>query len=158
MAEYGATFPELLFIYALGGEDPIDYVQREGHRKRSDMHPLIQRISQIHIVEEARHVAFARSYLRLNVPKLSEEKRVEMSLAVPAILGVLSSLMMQPPRYIIENYGIPPEVIDEAFTNNAAHREQVIASLSKLRALCDELGLMTPEATELWAQAGLLAA
>ena len=156
VAEYGTTFPELLFIYALGGEDPIDYVQREGYRKRSDRHPLIQRISQIHIVEEARHVAFARSYLRLNVPKLSDAKRTEMSLAVPGILGVLSSLMMQPPEHIIETYGIPPHVIDEAFTNNPAHRNLVVASLSKIRALCEELGLMTAEATQLWEQAGLL--
>jgi len=156
VAEYGTTFPELLFIYALGGEDPIDYVQREGYRKRSDRHPLIQRISQIHIVEEARHVAFARSYLRLNVPKLSESKRTEMSLAVPGILGVPSSLMMQPPAHIIETYAIPPDVIDEAFTDNPAHRDLVVASLSKIRALCEELGLMTPEATRLWEQAGLL--
>ena len=158
VAEYGTTFPELLFIYALGGEDPIDYVQREGFRKRSDRHPLIRRISQIHIVEEARHVAFARSYLRLNVPKLSDAKRTEMSLAVPGILGVLSSLMMQPPGHIIETYGIPPHVIDEAFTHNPAHRDLVVASLSKIRALCEELGLMTAEATQLWEQAGLLPA
>jgi hypothetical protein len=158
VAEFGTTFPELLFIYALGGEDPIDYVQREGHRKRSDRHPLIQRISQIHIVEEARHVAFARAYLRLNVPELSDAKRTEMSLAVPGILGVLSSLMMQPPEHIIETYGIPSDVIDEAFTNNPAHRNLVVASLSKIRALCDELELMTDEATQLWEQAGLLPA
>jgi hypothetical protein len=156
VAEYGTTFPELLFIYALGGEDPIDYVQREGYRKRSDRHPLIQRISQIHIVEEARHVAFARSYLRLNVPRLSEARRAEMSVVVPGILAVLSSLMMQPPQHIIETYGIPPEVIDEAFTNSPAHRELVVASLSKIRALCEELGLMTAEATQLWEHAGLL--
>jgi hypothetical protein len=156
VAEYGTTFPELLFIYALGGEDPIDYVQREGYRKRSDRHPLIQRISQIHIVEEARHVAFARSYLRLNVPKLSDAKRTEMSLAVPGILSVLSSLMMKPPQHIIETYGIPSPVIDEAFTDNPAHRNLVVASLSKIRTLCDELGLMTAEATQLWQDAGLL--
>jgi hypothetical protein len=158
VAEYGTTFPELLFIYALGGEDPIDYVQREDYRHRSERHPLIRRISQIHIVEEARHVAFARSYLRLNVPNLSDEKRAEMSLVVPGILGVLSSLMMQPPEHIIETYGIPPEVIDEAFTNNPAHRELVVASLAKVRALCEELGLMTTEATALWREAGLLPA
>jgi hypothetical protein len=156
VAEYGTTFPELLFVYALGGEDPIDYVQREGHRKRTDRHPLIQRISQIHIVEEARHVAFARSYLRVNVPKLGDAKRDEMSRAVPGILGVLSSLMMQPPGHIIETYAIPPHVIDEAFTNNPAHRNLVVASLSKIRALCEELGLMNAEATQLWEQAGLL--
>ncbi len=156
VAEFGTTFPEMLFIYALGGEDPIDYVQREDHRNRSSRPPLIQRISQIHIVEEARHVAFARSYLRLNVPKLSDEKRAEMSLAVPVILGELSKRMMQPPEHIIATYDIPQEVIDEAFTNNPAHRDVVVASLAKVRALCEELGLMTTAARELWQQAGLL--
>ncbi len=156
VAEFGTTFPEMLFIYALGGEDPIDYVQREDHRKGSSRPPISQRISQIHIVEEARHVAFARSYLRLNVPKLSDEKRTEMSLAVPTILGELSRRMMQPPEHIIDTYDIPPDVIDEAFTNNPAHRNVVVASLAKVRGLCEDLGLMTPEATELWRQSGLL--
>jgi hypothetical protein len=156
VAEFGTTFPEMLFIYALGGEDPIDYVQREDHRKGSTRPPLIQRISQIHIVEEARHVAFARSYLRLNVPKLNDERRTEMSLAVPVILGEMSKRMMQPPEHIITTYDIPQDVIDEAFTNNPAHRHVVVASLAKVRDLCEELGLMTTEARELWRQAGLL--
>jgi hypothetical protein len=156
VAEYGTTFPEMLFIYALGGEDPIDYAQREEYRVRSTKHPLIQRISQIHITEEARHVAFARSYLRLNVPKLSDERRTEMSLAVPTILGGMSKLMMEPPEQIIANYDIPEDVIDEAFTNNPAHRNVVAASLAKVRALCEELGLMTDPARELWRENGLL--
>ncbi len=156
VAEYGTTFPEMLFIYALGGEDPIDYAQREEYRVRATKHPLIQRISQIHITEEARHIAFARSYLRLNVPKLSDERHTEMSLAVPSVLGVLSKLMLEPPEHVIATYDIPPDVIDEAFTNNPAHRDIVVASLAKVRALCEELGLMTDQATELWRENGLL--
>jgi hypothetical protein len=158
VAEYGTTFPEMLFIYALGGEDPIDYAQREEYRGESTKHPLTQRISQIHIIEEARHIAFARSYLRLNVPKLSDEKRTLMSLEVPRVLGVLARLMMEPPEHIIETYGIPPEVIDEAFTNSPVHRDVVVASLAKVRALCEELGLMTDAARDLWRENGLLPA
>ncbi|MBT4521599.1 MAG: diiron oxygenase [Halieaceae bacterium] len=156
VAEFGSTFPEMLFVYALGGEDPIDYVQREGHRKQTRSHPLNKRISQIHITEEARHVAFARAYLLLNVPKLSDEKRHEMSLAAPTILSNMSKMMMQPPEHIIATYNIPPEVIDEAFTNNPAHRNTVVASLSKLRNLCEKLGLMNDEAREIWRSGGLL--
>ncbi|MDK1025670.1 MAG: diiron oxygenase, partial [Gammaproteobacteria bacterium] len=156
IAEFGTTFPEMLFIYALGGEDPIDYVQREGYRKAAKGHPLNDRISQIHITEEARHVAFARAYLSLNVPKLSDEKRHEMSLTVPTILGTMSKMMMQPPEHIIATYNIPPEVIDEAFTNNPVHRNTVVASLSKLRKLCEKLGLMNDEAKEIWRENGLL--
>ncbi len=156
VAEFGTTFPEMLFIYALGGEDPIDYAQREEYRARSTKHPLSQRISQIHVTEEARHVAFARSYLRLNVPKLSDERRTEMSLAVPEILGRMAKLMMEPPEHIVATYNIPPDVIDEAFTNNPAHRNVIVSSLAKIRSLCEELDLMTDQARELWRENGLL--
>ncbi len=156
VVEYGTTFPELLFIYALGGEDPIDHVQREAHRRRSDGHPLTRRISQIHIVEEARHTAFARGYLRRNVPKLSAERRNELAVTIPGLLGVMAAMMMQPPQHIIDTYGIPPEVIDEAYTNNPAHHATLVASLAKLRALCEELELLTPDVEALWRDAGLL--
>lgn len=156
VAEFGTTFPEMLFIYALGGEDPIDYVQREGHRKEAKQHPLNQRISQIHITEEARHVAFARAYLTLNVPKLTHERRREMSLTAPAVLGTMSKMMMQPPEHIIASYNIPAEVIDEAFTNNPAHRATIVASLRKLRQLCEKLSLMNEAAKDIWRQNGLL--
>lgn len=48
VAQYGSTFPELLFICALGGEDPIDYVQREGWRKGTDRHPEQAHLSDPH--------------------------------------------------------------------------------------------------------------
>ncbi len=156
VAEFGTSFPAMLFIYALGGEDPIDYIQREGHSKESIGHPLNELISKIHITEEARHVAFARSYLSLNVPKLSEEKRHELSLAAPTILGTLSKMMMQPPEHIIATYNIPAEVIDEAFVNNPVHSNTVVASLAKVRKLCEKLGLMNDEAIEIWRENGLL--
>ncbi len=64
--------------------------------------------------------------------------------------------MMQPPEHLITTYDIPETVIDEAFTDNPTHRNVVVASLAKLRALCEELGLMTPAARELWRSSGLL--
>lgn len=156
VAAYGATFPELLFVYALGGEDPIDHVQREAHRKSDGGHPLTRRISQIHIVEEARHTAFARGYLRRNVPKLDDERRGELAVTIPGLLGVMAAMMMQPPQHIIDTYDIPPAVIDEAYTDNPVHRELLVAALAKIRALCTELGLLNADTEPLWRDAGLL--
>ena len=156
IVEFGASFPEMLFIYALSGEDPIDYAQRQAMAKKVEMHPLSRRISQIHITEEARHVSFARAYLRRNVPRLSPERKEEMSLAVPTVLSVMSKMMMQAPEHIIQTYSIPEDVVDEAYVNNSAHRQTVVASLAKIRTLCEELGLMTPAATAMWHDAGLL--
>src|SRR5579859_3772657 len=65
VARYARTFPELFFVFVLAGEDPIDYVQRQMLRKqRAEIHPLLRRIMQIHVTEEARHMSFARHNLR----------------------------------------------------------------------------------------------
>ena len=75
---------------------------------------------------------------------------------VPGILGVMAAMMLQAPQHIIDTYSIPPEVIDEAYTNNPEHKRNLVESLAKIRSLCEELGLMTPDATRMWEQAGLL--
>ena len=38
-------------------------------------HPLLRRVMQIHITEEARHICFAREYLRHHVPLLTPALR-----------------------------------------------------------------------------------
>ena len=75
MVALGARFPELFFVFVLGGEDPIDHAQRLALAERDDLHPLVRRMSQIHITEEARHLCFARSFLREHVPELTPRKR-----------------------------------------------------------------------------------
>ena len=57
----GSRFPELFFIFVLGGEDPIDHLQRETLRSERDLHPLFEMIMRHHVTEEARHLSFAAS-------------------------------------------------------------------------------------------------
>ena len=63
VAAQGRLFPPLFFVFVLGGEDPIDHVQRTTLRSGRELHPLLRRIMQIHVTEEARHICFARYYL-----------------------------------------------------------------------------------------------
>ena len=53
VAGLAARFPELFFVFVLGGEDPIDHAQRLALSGTQAIHPLLRRISQIHITEEA---------------------------------------------------------------------------------------------------------
>ena len=71
----GRRFPELFFIFVLGGEDPIDHVQRETLRSARDLHPLLEVIMRHHVTEEARHLSFARHYLKREVPGLGWARR-----------------------------------------------------------------------------------
>ena len=84
-------FPALFFVFVLGGEDPIDHVQRTVLRSGRDLHPLLERIMRIHVTEEARHLSFARQYLRHNVPKLGRGDGVAIAIEAPIILATMAA-------------------------------------------------------------------
>ncbi|TMC50119.1 MAG: diiron oxygenase [Chloroflexi bacterium] len=145
----GRKFPELFFVFVLGGEDPIDHVQRVALRN-GDSHPLLLRIMRIHVTEEARHLSFARQYLRDRVPQLSWLRRQRLAINAPLILGVMAQTMMQPSPQMVKEYGIPRSVIRAAYKDNPRYRQQVLDSLRKVRELLIELRLMTPMTRPIW--------
>jgi hypothetical protein len=147
-------FPELFFLFVLGGEDPIDHVQREHLRTGEFSHPLLRRISQLHVTEEARHLSFARAYLRHHVPKLSAWKRTLLRVRTPLLLGQMARLMMQPTDAMIRRYAIPRAVLREAYASPPA-RERRIAALRKPRELCVELGIAKAPFDRLWRRMGI---
>lgn len=151
----GRTFPELFFLFVLGGEDPIDHVQRQMLKKRDDVHPLLRRVSQIHVTEEARHLSFARLYLRRNVPRLGVVKRTLLRIRTPLILGQMSQMMMRPSPQIVRLYGIPADVLRAAYDANPKHRAQTAEAVAKVRKLCQELDIVTPRTVKLWKMVGL---
>ncbi len=146
----GRRFPQLFFLFVLGGEDPIDYVQRRELRSSRELHPLLERIMRIHVTEEARHLSFARHYLKRTVPGLPRRRRVRLAVAAPFILGTMAQTMLRPSRQLVARYRIPPMVIAEAYTRNPRHRAETVASLDKVRKLCAELGLTRAPYGVLW--------
>jgi hypothetical protein len=151
----GRTFPELFFVFVLGGEDPIDHVQRLALRGPRPLHPLLERIMRIHVTEEARHLCFARRYLREHVPRLGAGRRFVLSRRAPVILAVMSQMMLRPSPHLIRTYGIPRAVVAEAYTRNPRHRARTLEAIGKVRALLEELGLVSPSARRLWRWLGL---
>jgi hypothetical protein len=150
-------FPTLFFVFVLGGEDPIDHVQRAVLRSGRPIHPLLRRIMQIHVTEEARHLCFARRYLREHVGRLGPMRRAWLALRAPMILGVMAQMMLRPSRHVVRTYGIPRGVIREAYTRNPHHRAETLAALDKTRTLCREVGLVTPWSLRLWQAFGIWA-
>jgi hypothetical protein len=148
-------FPALFFVFVLGGADPIDHVQRTALRSGRELHPLLERIMRIHVTEEARHLSFARQYLRTVVPTLSRAKRHSIAIQAPFILATMAAVMMRPPRSLIRAYGIPKDVIADAYGPDSAARANVQASLRKVRTLLDDLGLITPLSKRLWKAFGI---
>ncbi len=150
VVQMARRFPAMFFVFVLGGEDPIDHVQRTILRSGRELHPLIERIMRIHVTEEARHLSFARQYLRHNVPQLPAWRRRALTVQAPIVLATMASVMMRPPRQIVRTYGIPPEVIAEAYGPGTPSRQQVRDSLRKVRSLLVDLGLVPAVTKRMW--------
>ncbi|HEY2814868.1 MAG TPA: diiron oxygenase [Acidimicrobiales bacterium] len=143
-------FPAQFFVFVLGGEDPIDHVQRTVLRSGRDLHPLLERIMRIHVTEEARHLSFARQYLRTTVPTLSRRQRAAIAIQAPIILYTMAGVMMRPPKDLVRRYAIPKDVLREAYPRDGTAAQAVRDSLRKVRELLVELGLVGPVSKRVW--------
>jgi hypothetical protein len=154
---FGRWFPELFFLFVLSGEDPIDWAQRRMLCSGRRLHPLIERISRIHVTEEARHMAFARHFLRRNVPRLSPIKRHIMRMRTPVVLRIASAFMMKPSPQLVRAYSIPEQVMREAYGPGTPYRQMVLDALRKPRELCWELGILNQRWAPWWKALGIYA-
>src|SRR3954466_107740 len=151
----GRKFPQLFFLFVLGGEDPIDPVRGRELRSNREKPPLLERIMRIHVTEEARHLSFARHYLKRTVPTLSLWHRARLAIGAPLILGAMAQMMLKPSADLVKRYSIPPEVVKAAYDDNPRHHAETITSLGKVRKLCEDLGLVRRPYTVLWRKLGL---
>jgi len=148
-------FPTLFFLFVLGGEDPVDHLQRRVLSVADTrLHPLVERIMRIHTTEEARHLSFARHYLQRTVPDLGFFRRLHLVIVAPLVLGIMARLMLLPTGDLVRHFGIPRDVV-RAANRSPAGRQLLKDSVAKTRKLWVELGLMTPFSTVLWKAVGL---
>jgi len=147
---FARSFPELFFLLVLAGEDPIDWVQRRLLQSGRPLHPLLERVSRIHITEEARHMSFARHYLRRHVPGLPGHKRFLLRVRTPAVFKVAAALMMKPSGHLVRLYSIPADVMQTAYGPGSLHEELSLEALRKPRDLCWELGILNERWAPFW--------
>ncbi|MFN8050947.1 MAG: diiron oxygenase [Acidimicrobiales bacterium] len=144
--------PAYFFWMVLGGEDPIDCLQRKMLATGSG-HPLLDQIMRIHITEEARHISYARAALRKHVPRVSGPRRQLLSVMVPLTLGIMVRLMVRPTSDVVRA-GVPLGVIQDAYRTEAG-RALYVECAAKPRVLARELGLMTTLGERTWKAFGI---
>ena len=110
---------------------------------------------QIHVTEEARHICFAKSYLRERVPRMSAFRRLELRDHTPFTFAVMAKQMIEPPRWLLDAYGVPAAVRREAFRDDALHRARIARAAPAARPRA-ELGLIPAGLVPLWKVLGIL--
>ncbi len=145
----------VLFIGILAGEEPIDHYQKSLLRHDIDIPPLVHRVMQIHIAEEARHISFAGDFLRAHIPRMSRASRTACAVAFPLTMRWLAGEIMTPPAEFARRFGVPDEVMREAFWESPRSQAIMAGYFDDMRTLADELGFMTRATRPLWRRLGI---
>lgn len=146
------AFPELFFVFVLGGEEPIDHIQRSSLKEAE--HPLVEMVMRIHVTEEARHIGFAKSFLAKRVPALGPIRRRILGSVTPVVLAVMVPLMVQPSSRTVREVGIPRDVVREIRTSDKT-RQLNKDSVRKIRKQFGDLGLIDGLNRRIWKAVGL---
>jgi hypothetical protein len=149
------SLPELFFTGVLAGEEPIDHVQKQYLRASDQLHPLMARIMQIHVAEEARHISFAHEYLRERVGELGPVRMRFFKMAFPVVMRVLCDVIMRPTREMTRRYGVPRGVIMDCYWRSPDARVQLGEIFGDVRMLADDLGIRTPMMRWVWRRLGI---
>lgn len=142
--------PEIFFVGVLAGEEPIDHVQKQALRSSEEIHPLYERIMQIHVAEEARHISFAHEYLRQTVPRLNTLRRALLSVALPIIMRVLCDVILIPGKQMTRDVGVPRAVIRDVYWDAPESRVALRDLFGDVRMLAEEIDVMNPVSRLLW--------
>ncbi|WP_370247664.1 diiron oxygenase [Nocardioides sp.] len=143
------------FYGVLAGEEPIDHVQKSIVRSGENQHPLLQRIMQIHIAEEARHIGFAHQFLEHNAPKLSKADRAVLSVLVPVIMKWLCNEILVPSKKAQKDMGIPKSVIKDLYWDQPESQKFLRDLFGDVRMLAEDTGMMNPVSRRVWRLMGI---
>ncbi|WP_182378083.1 diiron oxygenase [Nocardioides sp. WS12] len=151
----GGPLTNIFFIGILAGEEPIDYLQKSVLRSGHDLHPIVTRVMQIHVAEEARHIGFAHAYLVERSKDYGPVQRAALSLVYPIVMRVLCDVIMKPTRQMQKDLDIPKHVMREVYWKSPESKKLLRDTFGDVRMLADELGLMNPVSRRLWRLLGI---
>ena len=138
------------YLLILAVEELLDMCNRATMRDET-IHPVPRQIARIHVLEEARHLSFAKTFL-LNVwPTLPSGEKADAAALAPAAVGFVADLMVNPDVY--HELGIPRGA--DAARSNPAHRTRIVKDLAKLVGFLEELGVIDDANRTAWTERGL---
>jgi hypothetical protein len=138
-----------MFASVLVAEEATDRLQRESmHDER--ILPLMRSVARVHVVEEARHVRFAREELARLVPTLSRA-RLEKERFLTALVGteVVNSLWQ---ARVYRSVGLSGRVGRTAALANPHHRATKRFMLEKVMGFLDDVGMVGGPSERLWSR------
>lgn len=137
----------------LVAEEILDIFQRDLMRDER-VQPLTRRTSEIHVVEEARHMRFARDEVARRTPRLGFLALRRHRTLVASVAAIVADNLVQPQVYA--SVGLDPAQAKAAARANEHYRAKLRDAASGLVAFLREVGLIGGPSELLWKRAGLM--
>ena len=129
-----------LFAPVLVAEEITDRLQRETVNE-GDVHPLVRMVSRIHIVEEARHVRFAREEVARQMAKIGPLNKVITNVSSAVVASFVAHALISPDVY--RTVGLDVDEAVRAARNNPNWHESRRWMAEKIMAFLDDQGMLT---------------
>lgn len=142
-----------MFAPVLVAEEILDRLQREAMDDEG-VQPLIRGINRIHVIEESRHVRYARAELVRMMPKLGRAQLARQRALVATVSYLLAESLIDPKVY--ESVGIDAEVGHRAALANPHHQESRRWMAAKIMPFLDEAGIVGGRSKALYRKAFLI--
>jgi P-aminobenzoate N-oxygenase AurF len=152
---FSTIFPTIFYFGVLGGEEPIDHIQKDFLRNRDEMHPSMLAVMQLHVAEEARHISFAHHLLRETIPQKSAAQRFILSIMLPIVMRVLCGAIVVPPKEFRREFDIPRSVFKDIFWRSESSKQFLRNVFGDVRMLGEQCGLMNPISKFIWKIMGI---
>jgi hypothetical protein len=136
-------------------EELLDRLQRETLADEN-MQPHIRMINKIHVLEEARHISFARAELSRMVPKMGRLELAANRVALAFAAPFLVRLLINPEVY--RSVGLDPKQARKVAMANPHHQESLHWMGERIVTFLTEAGMIKGVVTKaLWRRSFLLA-
>lgn len=144
---------EVAYTSILVAEEVLDVMQRDWMRGAS-VSPQVKTICKIHVVEESRHMKFARHETLEAMKGISEARRRASALQIASVGYFIVKSLVRPEVYAEAGLDVKQAV--EAARNNEHHHALMRLSCVHLMDFLAEAGLLTPTAKRLYRRVHML--
>lgn len=132
----------LFWLAMLIGENVSDSFNRHLCNESYDVNPAVRQISRLHVVDEARHIEYARGMLAVMLASGGAVRRRAWSAAARVLLRQMTSVFYTPPARFYLLAGLPRGTDWRAAALRNPARQQFVAQrLAPTRHLLQTLGL-----------------
>lgn len=143
-----------MWAATLVAEELLDRLQRDGMADER-MQPLSRMVSRIHVVEEARHVRFAREELVRAMEDAHQGPVLWFHQTFAALAAAFIAQSIISPK-VYEAVGLDPKVATRVAAKNENFHETKQWMAEKIIPFLDEVGMINPLARAIYRRAHLL--